>query len=143
MNKQLKKDINQYIKEIKQNIICDFKTRKKFISDIKNSIYDFVECENSTSIDDVYHHFGTPQQIAKEFFVNADVKKIKRRMNFTKVVFVGVFVALLMFGTALVIELVDAHSSNHGYGVEYIADPDTNYFDEDGKPNFDMMEKRK
>ena len=54
MDKELKKDINQYIKEIKLNIICDFKTRKKFISDLKNSIYDFVEDENIFSIDDVF-----------------------------------------------------------------------------------------
>lgn len=124
MNKQLKKDINQYIKEIKQNIICDFKTRKKFISDIKNSIYDFVECENSTSIDDVYHHFGTPQQIAKEFFVNADVKKIKRRMNFTKVVFVGVIIAIVLWATAVTIDLIDSLRDNHGYYVDEIVDVD-------------------
>ena len=118
MDKELRKGINKYIKEIKQNIICDFKTRNKFIADIKNSVYDFVECENIVAIDDIYNHFGTPQQIAKEFFLNADVKKIKRRMNFTKVVIVGVVIALLMFGTALVIELIDSHSSNHGYYVE-------------------------
>ena len=122
MDKKLKKDINKYIKEIRLNIICDFKTRNKFISDIKNSIFDFVECENIVSIDDVYNHFGTPQQIAKEFFLNADVKKIKRRMNFTKVVIIGVVIALLMFGTALVIELIDSYSSNRGYYVQEIVD---------------------
>lgn len=122
MDKKLKKDINKYIKEIKLNIICDFKTRNKFISDIKNSIFDFVECENIVSIDDVYNHFGTPQEIAKEFFLNADVKKIKRRMNFTKVVIIGVVIALLMFGTALVIELIDSYSSNRGYYVQEIVD---------------------
>ena len=71
----------------------------------------------------IYNQFGTPQNIAKEFFLNADVKKIKRRMNITKVVFAGVVIALMLFGTALVIELIDAHSSNHGYIVETIVDP--------------------
>ena len=122
MDKKLKKDINKYIKEIKLNIICDFKTRNKFISDIKNSIFDFVECENIVSMDDIDNHFGTPQEIAKEFFLNADVKKIKRRMNFTKVVIIGVVIALLMFGTALVIELIDSYSSNRGYYVQEIVD---------------------
>ena len=133
MDKKLKKDINKYIKEIKLNIICDFKTRNKFISDIKNSIFDFVECENIVSIDDVYNHFGTPQEIAKEFFLNADVKKIKRRMNFTKVVIVGVLIALVLWATAITIDLIDSLNNNHGYGVEYIADPNTYYFDEDGR----------
>ena len=51
MDKQLKRDIKRYIKEIKQNIICDFRTRKKFISDIKNSVYDFAESENAVTMD--------------------------------------------------------------------------------------------
>ena len=103
MDKELKKDINQYIKEIKLNIICDFKTRKKFISDLKNSIYDFVEDENIFSIDDVYHHFGTPQQIAKEFFLNLNFRKIKRKLNFTKGVIIGAAIALISVAIELII----------------------------------------
>lgn len=103
MDQELKKEINQYIKEIKLNIICDFKTRKKFISDLKNSIYDFVECENIFSIDGVYNHFGTPRQIAKEFFLNLDFRKIKRKLNFTKGVIVGAAAALIGVAVILII----------------------------------------
>ena len=124
MDKKLKKEINKYIKEIKLNIICDFKTRNKFISDIKNSIFDFVECENIVSMDDIYNHFGTPQQIAKEFFLNADVKKIKRRMNFTKIVLIGIIVALIMWATTLVYAIIDANYIHDGHIVEEIVDED-------------------
>ena len=103
MDKELKKDINQYIKEIKLNIICDFKTRKKFISDLKISIYDFVECENIFSVDEVYRHFGTPQQIAKEFFLGLNFRKIKRKMNYTKGVIVGTVVSLIGVAVVLMI----------------------------------------
>lgn len=123
MNKQINKDIKKYFKEIKANIICDFRTKRKFISDIKSAVYDYAEAENAEDMNKIYNQFGTPQNIAKEFFLNADVKKIKRRMNITKVVFAGVVIALMLFGTALVIELIDAHSSNHGYIVETIVDP--------------------
>ncbi len=103
MDKELKKkDINQYIKEIKLNIICDFKTRKSLYR-FKNSIYDFVEDENIFSIDDVYHHFGTPQQIAKEFFLNLNFRKIKRKLNFTKGVIIGAAIALISVAIVLII----------------------------------------
>lgn len=35
MDKELKKDINEYIEEVNQNIICDYKTKKKFVFDLK------------------------------------------------------------------------------------------------------------
>lgn len=47
MNKNLKKEINKYIREINSNIICDYKTRKKYIGDIKASVYDYIEENNS------------------------------------------------------------------------------------------------
>lgn len=122
MNKELKKDLKRYIREIKANIICDFKTRNKFISDIKNSIDDYIENNKVDHIDEIYEHFGKPQEIAKEFFLNADFKKIKRRMNFTKSVIAGVVIAVLMLGTALLIELADSHMNNRGSGVEAVHD---------------------
>lgn len=124
MDKQLKRDIKRYIKEINQNMICDFRTRKKFISDIKNSVYDFAESENAVTMDDICKHFGTPQQIAKEFLLNADVKKIKRRMNFTKIVLIGIIVALVMWAAGLVYAIIDANYISDGYGVETIHDVD-------------------
>lgn len=124
MDKELKKAIHKYIKEINQNIICDFRTRKKFISDIKNSIYDFAESENAVTMDDIYKHFGKPQEIAKEFLLNADVKKIKKRMNVTKIVLIGIIAALVMWAAGLVYAIIDANVIHSGYVVEEIGDVD-------------------
>ena len=124
MDKQLKRDIKRYIKEIKQNIICDFRTRKKFISDIKNSIYDFAEKENAVTMDDIYKHFGSSQEIAKEFLLNADVKKIKKRMNFTKIILIGIIAALVMWAAGLVYAIIDANVIHSGDVVEEIGDVD-------------------
>ncbi|MDE5670800.1 MAG: hypothetical protein K2I14_04990 [Eubacterium sp.] len=124
MDQQLKRDIKRYIKEINQNIICDFRTRKKFISDIKNSVYDFAESENAVTMDDICKHFGTPQQIAKEFLLNADVKQIKRRMNVTKIVLIGIIAALVMWAAGLVYAIIDANVIHSGDVIEEIGDVD-------------------
>lgn len=133
MNKCMKKDIDNYIKEINANIICDFKTRKKYLADIKNSIYDYIDEANAENMDEIYNQFGTPQEISKSFFDGADIKKIKKRMNFTKVIIIGAVIALAMFAVALMASFVDVYKSNRGYGVEYIADSNTYYFDKDGR----------
>ena len=121
-DKQLDRDIKNYIKEIKSLLICDYKTQNKFIGDIKSRLDEHIENGLINSIDDVYMRMGTPQDIAKAFFENADVKKVKKKMNITKIILIGIIAALLMFAGTLVIEIIDGHSSNNGYIVEEMVD---------------------
>lgn len=120
MNKSLKKEIKKYIREINLNIICDFKTRRKYIGDLKASVFDYIDETNSESIDEIYSHFGTPQEIAKAFFEHADIRKIRKRMNFTKVLLIGVIIALVMWAGALIYAVIDANIINRGYYEEWI-----------------------
>lgn len=124
MNKSLNKEIKKYIREINLNIICDFKTRRKYIGDLKASIYDYIDETNSESIDEIYSHFGTPQEIAKAFFEHADIRKIRKRMNFTRVVIIGVIIALVMWAGVLGYVTIDDNVINPGYVVEEIGDVD-------------------
>ncbi len=118
----MKKEINKYIREINSNIICDYKTRKKYIGDIKASVYDYIEENNVTGADEIYKHFGTPQEISKAFFENADIKKIKKRMNFTRIILIGVITVILVWAVAVTIDLIDSLGSNEGYKIESISD---------------------
>lgn len=120
MNKSLKKEVKRYIREINSNIICDFKTRRKYIGDLKASIYDYIDETNSESMDEIYSHFGTPQEIAKAFFEHADIRKIRKRMNFTRVVMIGVIIALVMWAAVLAYAIIDANYFSNEYDVEII-----------------------
>lgn len=121
-DKQLDKDIKNYIKEVKSLLICDYKTQNKFIGDIKCRLDEHIENGLIHNIDDVYKRMGTPQDIAKAFFENADVKKVKKKMNITKIILIGVIIALLMFAGALTIQVIDGYSSNNGYIVDEMVD---------------------
>lgn len=121
-DKQLDKDIKNYIKEVKSLLICDYKTQNKFIGDIKCRLDEHIENGLIDNIDDVYKRMGTPQDIAKAFFENADVKKVKKKMNITKIILIGIIAALLMLAGTLVIEIIDGHSSNNGYIVDEMVD---------------------
>lgn len=116
-NKQFNIDKKNYLKEINSFLICDFSTRNKFISDLKSDIDEYIENNSVTDFDSVYNHFGEPQDIAKGFLENADTKKIKRKMDITKVVVTAVIVALVMFGICLTVNLIDAHQSYTGYNT--------------------------
>lgn len=126
-NKQMNKAVNKYIKEVKAYLICDFKTQRKFTGDLKSRIHEHMDNGVINSADDIYKQIGDPQEIVKGFFENADTRKIKRRMNFTRVLMIGVIVFLLIWGTGVIFALVDVHISNNGYMVEemYDVDPDT------------------
>ncbi|MCM1115128.1 MAG: DUF6120 family protein [Clostridium sp.] len=122
IDKNLNKEINNYLKTVKSFIICDWKTRRKFIHDLKNDIFDYMENNSVNNIEDVYKHFGTPRDIAKAFFEDADIKEIKRKMNISRILIIGIICALLIWAVGVTISIIDGHISNTGYMVEEIED---------------------
>ena len=125
-NKQMHKAVNKYIKEVKSYLICDFKTQRKFTGDLKNRISEHIDNGVINSADDIYKQLGNPQEIVKGFFENADTRKIKRRMHFTRVLIAGVIAALIIWGAGVTFEVL-YWEFNPGYFVEesYDVDPDT------------------
>lgn len=121
-DKQFKKDFKKYIKDINSYLICDCGTRNKFIRDLKSDIDEYIENNSVTDFDSVYKHFGAPRDIAKGFLETADTKRIKRKMNITKVVLIGIIIALVMWGIGITSAIIDAHESNTGFDVVEMGD---------------------
>ena len=119
----LNTDIKKYIIDVKSYLICDWKTRNRFIRDLKNDIFDFVDENENVSMDDIRQRFGEPQDIAKGFFENADIKKIKRRMNIGRTVIIGVIAALLIWLGVLLFAVLHPYVDEPtSYVVEYMQD---------------------
>ncbi len=118
----LNAEIKKYIIDVKSYLICDWKTRNRFIRDLKNDISDFVDENENVSMDDIRKRFGEPQDIAKGFFENADIKKIKRRMNIGRIIAIGIALALLIWAAGVTIAVMDVHIKEPGYFVEYMHD---------------------
>lgn len=119
-NEQLNKDVKKYIKDINSYLICDFSTRNKFISDLKSDIDEYIENNSVTDFDSVYKYFGEPRDIATGFLENADTKKIKRKMNITKVVMAAVIIAILILAIYMTFIAIDAHNSFYGHDETFI-----------------------
>lgn len=114
-------EIKRYIVDVKSYLICDFRTKRRFINDLKNDIACFVDETENATMDDVRRRFGEPRDIAKGFFETADIKKIKRRMNIGRIVTIGVIIALVMWLSALLFVIIHPYAEDpKTYIVEYM-----------------------
>lgn len=123
-NKQINIEKQKYIKETNSYLICDFRTRNKFISDLKGDIDEYIESNSINDFDSVYNHFGEPRDIAKGFLESADTKKIKRKMDITKVVMIAIIIALVMWGIFLTTSLIEVHLNEKGHYKESVYNAD-------------------
>lgn len=105
------KEIEKYLSEIRDSLVCSSKLKNEIISEIEGLLYDFAERKEIRDISEIYEHFGTPEEMAKTYLSQADPKTIRNAIKFKKVVIVGVLFALLMLGIFYVSTFVDAHKS--------------------------------
>lgn len=117
MGKQLEKQVKHYIREIKGYLICDFGTKRRFIKDLRGDIYNYMEDNNITNIEEVTEHFGTPKSIAMSFFESVDIKKVKRRMNISRIILFGVLAVIVIWSVGVTVAVVNSNNDNINYEV--------------------------
>ena len=96
------REYRKYLKSIKKSLVCENRVKKKLLNDIENNILDYAESYPDKSFDEIIEHFGSPQTIAKEVFLEYDnnySKKIKYG-NMTKVIVIAI---LFVIALAIVI----------------------------------------
>jgi len=112
-------EIDRYIKEISDNLICSSKTKKRFLKEFRCNVNEYVQTNRVQQFDDVIKHFGTPSEIAKEFFVPENYCDIKPVIKFRHTVFklllglAAVILSLVLLFLGL--SFVDVHKNSKGY----------------------------
>lgn len=104
----MKKQLKVYFKEIKKNLPCYNKTMKKMLGDLKEAVDAFVQENSITDFTQIEQHFGTAQDIAKEFTVGVDsayIKSYKFKKRVTAIV-LSVLAAIMVAVSALVIYII-------------------------------------
>lgn len=114
--KVTEKERKIYIQEIKRNLVCDNKQRKKFLSSFSDNMDEYLNNNPDADFAQLQKDLGTPEEIANAFLENASASNVKKRISFVKRIILGVIVALAVYITAIIIVLIDAHNSNNGYG---------------------------
>lgn len=95
----IERDIELYLDKIKLNLICKKEEKNRIVSDIRESVYDFVENNNIDDIKKVYRHFGTPEEIAKTYYSEKELEEIKKtakRENYIRYAIIGAFIIFVI-----------------------------------------------
>lgn len=112
-----KKDLKKYLSSIEANLICSKDEKKKILSDYESSINDFISEDCNNSMEAVYAHFGSPQDIAKAYLTYADPVYVKKAVDIRKIAIIVAIIVILIVVFGVAIMLVDNHKEI-GYIVE-------------------------
>ncbi len=111
---KIEKDIEKYIDEVEEYLVCLEKNKQKVIDEIRNSIYVYAEENGISDIDEVYERFGTPEEIASQYLSTVDPKMIKKALSIKRIVVIALTAIVVSFIVFLVVMFMDAHKDNHG-----------------------------
>lgn len=115
---RINKEIDEYIAEIKKNLICSSSQKNTIINDLRNSIVNFVEENDIDDINKVYAQFGTPEEIANQSISDTEPQKIKKNYKHHRVIIIGVVVAVLIIAIVIIWAALDGHKAVDGYFVD-------------------------
>ena len=118
--KVTEKERKIYMQEIKRNLVCDNKQRKKFLSSFSDNMDEYLNDNPDADFAQLQEDLGTPEEIANAFLENTSASNIKKRISFAKWIIAGVVVIVLSVIVTLVIEITDAHNSNNGQFTDVI-----------------------
>lgn len=115
---RINKEIDEYIAEIKKNLICSSSQKNTIINELRNSIVNFVEENDIDDINKVYAQFGTPEEIANQSISDTEPQKIKKNYKHHRVIIIGVVVAVLIIAIVIIWAALDGHKAVDGYFVD-------------------------
>lgn len=90
--------LKRYIRSISSEIPSG-KMRKRIISQIRESILEYIQENPETDFETVQSHFGTPQEIAASYMYTEETPVLLRKMNINKkllAIVAGVMVAIFL-----------------------------------------------
>ena len=116
------KELNNYFREITGALPCTGCKKRKILRDLRLSVDGFLEEHPDATLEAVAEHFGTPQQIADSYTEEMPPRELQRQMKIKKwiigIVAGAVVCALLMWGIAIGIALIDQYKHTRGQLVE-------------------------
>ncbi|MBR2413401.1 MAG: hypothetical protein IKB13_02770 [Clostridia bacterium] len=110
--------VAQYVREVNKEIIATPKQKRKLFGDLRSDIHERIADGKIASYEDVIAHFGTPEQVAKDFFATANIKEIKKRLMIRRIVVSAVAFCVLFLCAFYTFLLFDGFSSVYNYTVE-------------------------
>lgn len=117
------KELKNYFREIEQQLPGGCK-KNKILRDLRLSVDNFLQENPDATLGAVVEHFGTPQQIADAYTEELPAHELQKQLKIKKwiigIIAGAVACALIMWGIAVGIALIDQFRHNGG---ELVVDP--------------------
>lgn len=127
MQKELKKEIKKYLNAVKYLLPGDSGSKRKYISGLKEQIYDFAEDNENITFRDILLHFGEKEVVVQQYIKALDVKTVKRKMGVRRAAVAALVAALVIWSAVMCFVVADAHYASNGYYFERIGFVESNY----------------
>ena len=117
----------RYIRSVSDVLSCSGKTKKRIVSQISDSVDDYLLQNPDADFEMIQTHFGTPQEIAASYVNEQDAAGLLKKMSIKKKVLVivaGVMAAIFLIWIGFVAwDTIDAQRAKHGrVGVTTVMD---------------------
>ena len=111
------KDLRKYFKEIKKQTYM-YNGSSRFLNELKDGVYSYIADNPNISISDIHEKYGTPSELAKEFFQEVDTETYKRKTLTANLVKRILLICLILFIALFLCLLID-RQMNRPATVEY------------------------
>jgi hypothetical protein len=118
MNDELAFGVKRYKRRVKANLLCSTGLSRQFLSDLSDSIDNYIEENNVTRLEEVRDHFGTPEQIARSFLAETDISVIRKKVRLKQIILLALIAALLIWAVGVAISTKTSYDARGGYGIE-------------------------
>lgn len=111
------KELRKYFKEIKKQTHM-YNGSSRFLNELKDSVYSYIAENPDISISDIHEKYGTPSELAKEFFQEVDMETYKRKTMLAKYVRQILITCFILLAVLLLVLFID-RQINQPATVEY------------------------
>lgn len=121
-----KMQLFRYLLEIAFYLLVPWKQKKEILRKIKHSIESYIFDGDYISYRQIRSRFGDPQQIAMAYLTEMDPEELLEKINRKRIVVRGfvtvVIIALALWATSLIHDLIAVIKDNNGYEIVEIID---------------------
>lgn len=115
------RELQNYFREVQKALPCGSCEKKKILRDLRLSVDNFLEENPGATFAAVESHFGTPAQIADTYTEEMAPRELQRKLKIKKwiigIIAGAVACALLIWGIAVGLALVNEFKAADGYGT--------------------------
>ena len=119
------KEIKTYISKVKTLLPIYSKQERQFISNIKASIYSFLDSNKNATLDDIVCQFGEPIDIVQGYIDSLDIEVLINRMSIKKILLRIFLLALVSALIALSIYSVTMYKAYQRYVNTIVVETET------------------